>query len=195
MFWCYNTYFARYVCCSCLFLSFRLYQPWLMRMQHFRRRVVLCQSLCGILQQSLIHIWIMLCLFVSTPLNFWAHHSLTWLHQRWDHLFSFLPVSLLWSLLQCHPLEFSLILRLFQVTQFVNGLFESKNNLSIFKNHIRDFLVQSKEFSAQVKTPYSYKLVDCIKDVDVCGHQVVMIVSVQLYGLVVANPYTPTYLF
>ena len=55
--------------------------------------------------------------------------------------------------------------------------------------------MQSKEFSAQVKTPYSYKLVDCIKDVDVCGHQVVMIVSVQLYGLVVANPYTPTYLF
>ncbi|KAG6737653.1 hypothetical protein POTOM_059181 [Populus tomentosa] len=36
-----------------------------------------------------------------------------------------------------------------EVTQFVNGLFESKNNLSIFKNHIRDFLVQSKEFSAQ----------------------------------------------
>uniref|UniRef100_A0A6N2LZB0 Exportin-1 C-terminal domain-containing protein n=1 Tax=Salix viminalis TaxID=40686 RepID=A0A6N2LZB0_SALVM len=36
------------------------------------------------------------------------------------------------------------------VTQFVNGLFESRTNLSIFKNHIRDFLVQSKEFSAQV---------------------------------------------
>lgn len=38
----------------------------------------------------------------------------------------------------------------FQVTQFVNGLFESRADLSVFKNHIRDFLVQSKEFSAQV---------------------------------------------
>ncbi|KAG2700890.1 hypothetical protein I3760_06G018800 [Carya illinoinensis] len=36
-----------------------------------------------------------------------------------------------------------------EVTQFVNGLFESRNELSAFKNHIRDFLVQSKEFSAQ----------------------------------------------
>ncbi|KAK4789346.1 hypothetical protein SAY86_020665 [Trapa natans] len=35
------------------------------------------------------------------------------------------------------------------VTQFVNGLFESMNDLPTFKNHIRDFLVQSKEFSAQ----------------------------------------------
>lgn len=40
---------------------------------------------------------------------------------------------------------------IFQVTQFVNGLFESRNDLPTFKNHIRDFLVQSKEFSAQVK--------------------------------------------
>ncbi|XP_043815378.1 protein EXPORTIN 1A isoform X3 [Manihot esculenta] len=36
-----------------------------------------------------------------------------------------------------------------EVTQFVNGLFESRADLSVFKNHIRDFLVQSKEFSAQ----------------------------------------------
>ncbi|KAF5450891.1 hypothetical protein F2P56_031207 [Juglans regia] len=36
-----------------------------------------------------------------------------------------------------------------EVTQFVNGLFESRNELSSFKDHIRDFLVQSKEFSAQ----------------------------------------------
>ncbi|XP_057479181.1 protein EXPORTIN 1A isoform X2 [Actinidia eriantha] len=36
-----------------------------------------------------------------------------------------------------------------EVTQFVNGLFESRNDISTFKNHIRDFLVQSKEFSAQ----------------------------------------------
>ncbi|XP_057472129.1 protein EXPORTIN 1A-like isoform X2 [Actinidia eriantha] len=36
-----------------------------------------------------------------------------------------------------------------EVTQFVNGLFELRNDLSAFKNHIRDFLVQSKEFSAQ----------------------------------------------
>ncbi|KAM0943808.1 putative importin-beta domain, armadillo-like helical, exportin-1/Importin-beta [Dioscorea sansibarensis] len=36
-----------------------------------------------------------------------------------------------------------------EVTQFVDGLFQSKNDLSIFKDHIRDFLVQSKEFSAQ----------------------------------------------
>ncbi|XP_059304378.1 protein EXPORTIN 1A isoform X3 [Lycium ferocissimum] len=36
-----------------------------------------------------------------------------------------------------------------EVTQFVSGLFESTNDLPTFKNHIRDFLVQSKEFSAQ----------------------------------------------
>ncbi|XP_010549821.1 PREDICTED: protein EXPORTIN 1A [Tarenaya hassleriana] len=36
-----------------------------------------------------------------------------------------------------------------EVTQFVNGLFESRNDVSTFKNTIRDFLVQSKEFSAQ----------------------------------------------
>ncbi|XP_022861573.1 protein EXPORTIN 1A-like [Olea europaea var. sylvestris] len=36
-----------------------------------------------------------------------------------------------------------------EVTQFVNELFESRADLSAFKNHIRDFLVQSKEFSAQ----------------------------------------------
>ncbi|KAG6429419.1 hypothetical protein SASPL_107470 [Salvia splendens] len=36
-----------------------------------------------------------------------------------------------------------------EVTQFVNGLFESKGDISSFKDHIRDFLVQSKEFSAQ----------------------------------------------
>ncbi|GAA0143803.1 transporter [Lithospermum erythrorhizon] len=36
-----------------------------------------------------------------------------------------------------------------EVTQFVNGLFESTNDLSTFKTHIRDFLVQSKGFSAQ----------------------------------------------
>ncbi|XP_019195509.1 PREDICTED: protein EXPORTIN 1A-like isoform X2 [Ipomoea nil] len=36
-----------------------------------------------------------------------------------------------------------------EVTQFVSGLFESTNDPSVFKNHIRDFLAQSKEFSAQ----------------------------------------------
>ncbi|XP_078175764.1 protein EXPORTIN 1A-like [Carex rostrata] len=36
-----------------------------------------------------------------------------------------------------------------EVTRFIDGLFESKTDLSTFKNHIRDFLVQSKEFSAQ----------------------------------------------
>ncbi|KAE9612844.1 putative CRM1 domain-containing protein [Lupinus albus] len=36
-----------------------------------------------------------------------------------------------------------------EVAQFVNGLFQSTNDLSTFKTHIRDFLVQSKEFSAQ----------------------------------------------
>lgn len=36
------------------------------------------------------------------------------------------------------------------MTQFVSGLFESTNDLPTFKNHIRDFLVQSKEFSSQV---------------------------------------------
>ncbi|KAK9095683.1 hypothetical protein Scep_027152 [Stephania cephalantha] len=36
-----------------------------------------------------------------------------------------------------------------EVTHFVGGLFESRNDLSSFKDHLRDFLVQSKEFSAQ----------------------------------------------
>ncbi|CAI8617119.1 unnamed protein product [Vicia faba] len=36
-----------------------------------------------------------------------------------------------------------------EVTQFVDGLFKSTNDLSTFKTHIRDFLIQSKEFSAQ----------------------------------------------
>ncbi|KAG7550928.1 Armadillo-type fold [Arabidopsis thaliana x Arabidopsis arenosa] len=36
-----------------------------------------------------------------------------------------------------------------EVTQFVDGLYESRNDPSGFKNNIRDFLVQSKEFSAQ----------------------------------------------
>ncbi|KAG6502921.1 hypothetical protein ZIOFF_035210 [Zingiber officinale] len=36
-----------------------------------------------------------------------------------------------------------------EITTFVGGLFESKNDPPNFKNHIRDFLVQSKEFSAQ----------------------------------------------
>ncbi|KAF5725608.1 protein EXPORTIN 1A [Tripterygium wilfordii] len=36
-----------------------------------------------------------------------------------------------------------------EVAHFVNGLFESRNDMVTFKNHIRDFLVQSKEFSAQ----------------------------------------------
>lgn len=36
------------------------------------------------------------------------------------------------------------------MTKFVDGLLSSKHDLPSFKNHIRDFLVQSKEFSAQV---------------------------------------------
>ncbi|KAG0501481.1 hypothetical protein HPP92_001553 [Vanilla planifolia] len=36
-----------------------------------------------------------------------------------------------------------------EVTQFVDGVFESKKDIHAFKNHIRDFLIQSKEFSAQ----------------------------------------------
>ncbi|KAM7280728.1 hypothetical protein ACFE04_007862 [Oxalis oulophora] len=36
-----------------------------------------------------------------------------------------------------------------EVTQFVTGLFESHNDFTKFKERIRDFLVQSKEFSAQ----------------------------------------------
>ncbi|ONK65879.1 uncharacterized protein A4U43_C06F1910 [Asparagus officinalis] len=36
-----------------------------------------------------------------------------------------------------------------EVTQFVDGIFTSRSDLPAFKNHIRDFLVQSKEFSAQ----------------------------------------------
>ncbi|GAB2227548.1 hypothetical protein Drorol1_Dr00009371 [Drosera rotundifolia] len=36
-----------------------------------------------------------------------------------------------------------------EVTLFVNGLFDSISDLSMVKTHIRDFLVQSKEFSAQ----------------------------------------------
>ena len=37
-----------------------------------------------------------------------------------------------------------------QVTTFVNGLFETRSELGAFKIQLRDFLVQSKEFSAQV---------------------------------------------
>lgn len=55
-----------------------------------------------------------------------------------------LPNKTIWNLNGYGP-----ILIEFQVTQFVNGLFES-NDLSTFKNHVRDFLVQSKEFSVQV---------------------------------------------
>jgi hypothetical protein len=40
-----------------------------------------------------------------------------------------------------------------QVTKFVDGLLSSRHDLASFKNHIRDFLVQSKEFSAQVTYP------------------------------------------
>eukprot|EP00899_Mesostigma_viride_P028462 jgi/Mesvir1/8800/Mv02704-RA.1 len=36
-----------------------------------------------------------------------------------------------------------------QVELFVSGLFELKGDLPAFKNHLRDFLVQTKEFSAQ----------------------------------------------
>ncbi|CAM6105957.1 unnamed protein product [Calypogeia fissa] len=36
-----------------------------------------------------------------------------------------------------------------EVTTFVNGLFETRNDLAAFKNQLRDFLIQSKEFSAQ----------------------------------------------
>jgi len=36
-----------------------------------------------------------------------------------------------------------------EVTTFVNGLFETRNDLGAFKNQLRDFLIQSKEFSAQ----------------------------------------------
>nr|CAB3497398.1 unnamed protein product [Digitaria exilis] len=36
-----------------------------------------------------------------------------------------------------------------EVTKFVDGLLSSKHDLPSFKNHIRDFLVQSKEFMAQ----------------------------------------------
>uniref|UniRef100_A0A0A9GYU1 Exportin-1 C-terminal domain-containing protein n=1 Tax=Arundo donax TaxID=35708 RepID=A0A0A9GYU1_ARUDO len=42
-----------------------------------------------------------------------------------------------------------------EVTKFVDGLLSSKHDLPSFKNHIRDFLVQSKEFSAQVTTSVS----------------------------------------
>eukprot|EP00252_Welwitschia_mirabilis_P021498 TRINITY_DN552_c0_g1_i7.p1 TRINITY_DN552_c0_g1~~TRINITY_DN552_c0_g1_i7.p1 ORF type:complete len:1076 (+),score=191.44 TRINITY_DN552_c0_g1_i7:303-3530(+) len=38
---------------------------------------------------------------------------------------------------------------LIEVTKFVDGLFSSRNDISLLKNHVRDFLVQSKEFSAQ----------------------------------------------
>eukprot|EP00897_Mesotaenium_endlicherianum_P006301 jgi/Mesen1/569/ME000107S10808 len=34
-----------------------------------------------------------------------------------------------------------------EVTAFVTGMFEAKGDLAAFKNHLRDFLVQSKEFS------------------------------------------------
>jgi exportin-1 len=48
------------------------------------------------------------------------------------------------------------------VTRFVDGLFESKTDLPTFKNHIRDFLVQSKEFSAQVIIIYHIPLLQIV---------------------------------
>ncbi|EFJ16798.1 hypothetical protein SELMODRAFT_233936 [Selaginella moellendorffii] len=36
-----------------------------------------------------------------------------------------------------------------EVTMFVNGLFDNRNDLVGFKNHLRDFLIQSKKFSVQ----------------------------------------------
>eukprot|EP00252_Welwitschia_mirabilis_P021495 TRINITY_DN552_c0_g1_i3.p1 TRINITY_DN552_c0_g1~~TRINITY_DN552_c0_g1_i3.p1 ORF type:complete len:860 (+),score=155.81 TRINITY_DN552_c0_g1_i3:174-2582(+) len=36
-----------------------------------------------------------------------------------------------------------------EVKLFVDGLLQSRNDIITFKNHVRDFLVQSKEFSAQ----------------------------------------------
>ena len=36
------------------------------------------------------------------------------------------------------------------MTHFVKGLVEAKTDLGAFKNHLRDFLVQSKEFSDKV---------------------------------------------
>jgi len=50
--------------------------------------------------------------------------------------------------------------------QVVDGLLSSKHDLPSFKNHIRDFLVQSKEFSAQVTSSVSlaitFILIICI---------------------------------
>ena len=37
-----------------------------------------------------------------------------------------------------------------QVKAFVGGLFETRHDLASFKTQLRDFLIQSKEFSAQV---------------------------------------------
>jgi len=45
-----------------------------------------------------------------------------------------------------------------EVTKFVDGLLSSKHDLPSFKNHIRDFLVQSKEFSAQVTSSVSLSI-------------------------------------
>lgn len=39
---------------------------------------------------------------------------------------------------------------LLKVTSFVNSLFETRPDLASFKVQLRDFLIQSKEFSAQV---------------------------------------------
>jgi hypothetical protein len=49
-----------------------------------------------------------------------------------------------------------------QVTKFVDGLLSSKHDLPSFKNHIRDFLVQSKEFSAQVTCSISLWRILCV---------------------------------
>lgn len=56
--------------------------------------------------------------------------------------------------MQLHQTEVTLLIwysYLSQVTTFVNGLFETRNDLGAFKNQLRDFLIQSKEFSAQVQ--------------------------------------------
>ena len=116
-----------------------------------RRNMAHWLSRCGMLQQFLTHIQIMQYLFGSTQLSYWVRHSPTWLQRRYEPHLPYPPCE--GKKRKKKEREWYLLVWCgFQVAQFVNGMFDTRNDLSAFKDRIRDFLVQSKEFSAQVST-------------------------------------------
>ncbi|KAG2333781.1 hypothetical protein Bca52824_004961 [Brassica carinata] len=75
-------------------------------------------------------------------------HCLRWFIDCF-HVNSHCVINICFFFYLCHYLILVTSTTAAEVTQFVNGLYESRNDPSEFKKNIRDFLVQSKEFSAQ----------------------------------------------